>query len=97
MFKRVLEVQTQWFCGCELVNLVDLMNLERFSFVGGSASPFIDKGDDFTGERERVQTFLSLAAYGDENWIMVEAPQYCRCRCRMSNVHGRSSYLFQKG
>ena len=32
------------------------------------------KGMAFTGERERVQIFLSLAAYGDENWIMVEAP-----------------------
>ena len=35
--------------------------------VGGSASPFIDEGDGFTGERERVQIFLSLAAYGDED------------------------------
>ena len=32
------------------------------------------KGMAFTCERERVQIFLSLAAYGDENWIMVEAP-----------------------
>ena len=31
------------------------------------------KGIAFTGERERVQIFLSLTAYGDENWIMVEA------------------------
>ena len=28
VFKHVLEVRTWQFCGCELVNLVDLMNLE---------------------------------------------------------------------
>ena len=28
VFKRVLEVRTWRFCGCELVNLIDLMNLE---------------------------------------------------------------------
>ena len=28
VFKRVLEVRTWWFCGCELVNLIDLMNVE---------------------------------------------------------------------
>jgi len=55
------------------------------------------KGMAFIGERERVQIFLSLVAYGDENWIMVEASQYCRCRCRMLDVHGRSSYLLQEG
>ena len=60
---------------------------------GGSTSPFIDEGDGFTGERERVQIFLSLTAYGDKNWIMVEAFQYYRCRCRMSDVHGGSRYL----
>ena len=42
--------------------------------IGGSVSSFIDEGDGFTGERERVQMFLSHAAYGDENWIMVDAP-----------------------
>ena len=40
---------------------------EESSFsVGGSASPFIDKGDGFTGERERVWMFLSLVAHADE-------------------------------
>ena len=28
VFKRVLEIQTWRFYGCELVNLIDLMNLE---------------------------------------------------------------------
>ena len=41
---------------------------------GGSTSPFIDEGDDFTGERERVRMFLSLVAHADEDWIMVGAP-----------------------
>ena len=40
------------------------------SFVGGSASPFIDEGDGFTGERERVRMLLSLIAHADEVWIM---------------------------
>ena len=31
--------------------------------VGGSASPFIDEGDGFTSERERVRMLLSLAAH----------------------------------
>ena len=43
------------------------------SSVGGSASPFIDEGDDFTGERERVRMLLSLVAHADEDWIMVGA------------------------
>ena len=71
MFKRVLEVRTRWFCGCELVNLVDLMNLERLSFVGGSASPFIDKGDGFTSERVRVCMLLGFVAHASGYKIMV--------------------------
>ena len=35
--------------------------------VGGSASPFIDDGDGFTGERERVRMFFSLVAHADED------------------------------
>ena len=42
-------------------------------FVGGSASPFINKGDDFTGERERVWMLRNLVAHADEEWIMVGA------------------------
>ena len=41
--------------------------------VGGSASPFIDEGDGFIGERERVRMLLSLVAHADEDWIMVGA------------------------
>ena len=41
--------------------------------VGGSASPFIDEGDGFIGERERVRMLLSLAAHADGDWIIVGA------------------------
>ena len=54
------------------------MNLKELSLnqsvpppVGGSASPFIDEGDGFIGERERVRMFLSLVAHADKDWIMV--------------------------
>ena len=82
MFKRVLEVRTWRFCGCELVNFVNLINLGwlgepglTFLFgtacVGGSASLFIDEGDDFTSERERVRMLLSLVAHTDGYKMMV--------------------------
>ena len=54
------------------------LNLKKStSFVGGSASPFIDKGDGFTGERERVRMFLSLVAHADEGSDDGRRPQYC--------------------
>ena len=44
------------------------LNLKKStSFVGGSVSPFIDEGDGFTGERERVGMLLSLVAHVDED------------------------------
>ena len=46
-------------------------------FIGGSASPFIDKGDGFTGERERVRMFLSLVAHANEGSDDGRRPQYC--------------------
>ena len=45
--------------------------------VGGSASPFIDEGDGFTGERERVRMLLSLVAHADEDSDDGRRPQYC--------------------
>ena len=39
------------------------ISLEATACVGGSASPFIEEGDDFTSERERVRRLLSLVAY----------------------------------
>ena len=47
------------------------------SFVGGSASPFIDEGDGFAGERERVRMLLSLVAHADEDNDDGRLPQYC--------------------
>ena len=40
-------------------------------------TPFIDKGDGFTGERERVRMFLSLVAHADEDSDDGRRPQYC--------------------
>ena len=42
-------------------------------FVGGCASPFIEQGGGFTGEREIVWMLQSLDAHADEEWIMVGA------------------------
>ena len=46
-------------------------------FVGGSASHFIDEGDGFTGERERVRMLLSLVAHTNEDNDDGRRPQYC--------------------
>ena len=69
----MLEVRTWRFYGCGLVNLVDLMNLKGLSYVGGSASPFIDEGDGFTSERVRVRMLLSFVAHAGGYKIMVGA------------------------
>ena len=76
----MLEIRTWQFYGCELVNLIDLMNLKGLSLnqlglLGESASPFIDEGDGLTGERERVRMLLSLSlvAHADGCRIMVGA------------------------
>ena len=54
------------------------LNLRKStSFVRGSASPFIDEGDGFTGERERVRMLLSLVAHADEDGDDGRHPQYC--------------------
>ena len=41
--------------------------------VGGSASLFIDEGDDFTSERESVRMLLSLVTHANGYEIMVGA------------------------
>ena len=46
---------------------------QSISFVGGSASPFIDKGDGITSERERVRVLLSLFAHAGGYKMMVGA------------------------
>ena len=57
--------------GLSAIDLVNLNLKESTSSVGGSASPFIEEGDGFTGERERVRMLRSLVAHADEEWIMV--------------------------
>ena len=79
VFKRALEVRTWWFYGCGLVNLVDLMNLKGLRYVGGSASPFIDKGDGFTSERVRVRMLLNLVAHTGRYRMMVDAHNTVEC------------------
>ena len=75
MFKRALE-------GFVTIDLVSL-NLKKWtsgksiSLVGGSASPFIDEGDGFTGERGRVRMLLSLVAHADEDSDDARRPQCC--------------------
>ena len=49
------------------------MNLKGLSYVGGSASPFIDEGDGFTSERVRVRMLLDFVAHADGYKIMVGA------------------------
>ena len=54
------------------------LNLKKLtSSIGGSASPFIDKGDGFTSEKERVRMFLSLVAHADEGSDDGRHTQYC--------------------
>ena len=55
---------------------VDLSG-KSIPFLGGSASPFINEGDGFTGERGRVRTFLSLVAHADEDSDDGRRPQCC--------------------
>ena len=43
----------------------------------GAHPLFIDKGDGFIGERERVRMFLSLVAHADEGSDDGRHPQYC--------------------
>ena len=83
--------------GLRAIDLVNLDLKKSTSFVGGSASLFIDEGDGFTGERERVWMLLSLVAHTDEDSDDGRRLQYCRCYYRMSGAHGRLRYLLQEG
>ena len=56
------------------------MNL---SFLGESASPFIDEGDVLTSERERVRMFISLVAHADGYRMMVGAHNTVGCQMHM--------------
>ena len=63
--------------GLRAIGLVNLNFKKIVLFIGGSASPFIEEGDGFTGEGERVRVFLSLVAYADEDSDDGRCPQYC--------------------
>ena len=80
------------------------MNLKELSLneiirppVGGSASPFIDEGDGFTGERERVRMLLSHVAHADEDWIMVGAHNTIDVTIECQVHVGGCGVFFRKG
>ena len=52
---------------------VQLLRQESVPFVGESAPPFIDEGDDFTSERVRVRMLPSLVAHTGGYKIVVGA------------------------
>ena len=57
-------------CASELIDLYVL---------GESASPFIDEGDGFISERERVWMLLSLVAHANRYRLMVGAHNTIGC------------------
>ena len=65
--------------------------------VGGSGSPFIDEGDGFTGERERVRMLLSLVAHADKDWIMVGAHNTVDVTVECQVHVGDDAVSFRKG
>ena len=74
------------------------LNLKKSTpFVGGSASPFIDEGDGFIGERERVRMLLSLVAHADEEWIMVGAHNTVDVTVECQVHVGGYAVFFRKG
>ena len=56
------------------------MNLNQLGLFGESASPFIDKGDGLTSERERVHMLLSLVVHAGGYRRMVGAHNTVGCR-----------------
>ena len=56
------------------------MNLDELSFLGESASPFIDEGDGLTSERERIRMLLSLVAHAGGYRMMVGARNTVGCQ-----------------
>ena len=66
--------------------------------LGESASPFIDEGDGFISERERVRMLLSLVAHADGYRMMVGAHNTVGCRMHVGGYvvlfgYGRCRYL----
>ena len=69
--------------------LVYSKGLKKLSFVGGSASPFIDKRDGFTSERMRVRMLLGSVVHAGGYKIMVGAYNTVGRHCRVSDARGR--------
>ena len=58
--------------GLRAINLVNLSPKKIVLLrLEGVHPPFIEEGDVFTGERERVRMLRNLIAHADEEWIMV--------------------------
>ena len=63
--------------------------LKKLSFVGGSASLFIDKRDGFTSERVRVRMLLGSITHAGGYKIMVGTSNTVGHHCRVSDACGR--------
>ena len=75
-----------------------LINLDQLSFLGESASPFIDEGDGHTSERERVCMLLGLVAHASGYRRMVGAHNTVECQMHVGGSvilfgYGRCRYL----
>ena len=77
--------------------LVYSEGLKKLFFVGGSASPFIDKRDGFTSERMRVRMLLGSVAHADMYKIMVGAYNTVGCHCRSQMHMGGCVAFFRNG
>ena len=53
---------------------------ESIYLLEESASPFIDKGDGLTSERERIRLLLSFAAHVDGFKMIVSAHNIVECQ-----------------
>ena len=72
-------------------------NKEKPSFVGGSASPFIDKRDGFTSERVRVRMLLGSVAHASGYKIMVGAYNTVDVTIECQMHVGGCAALFRNG
>ena len=53
--------------------------MDSLFLLGEGASPFIDKGDGLTSERDRVHMLLSLVVHADGYRMMVGAHNTVEC------------------
>ena len=71
------------------------MNLDELSFLGESASPFIDEGDGLTSKRERVRMLVSLVTHASGYRMIVGAHNTIECQMHVGRYYGygRCRYL----